>query len=481
MFKYFNCFFSSFFRTLGRIIVYILLGLVFSTILSKIDVHADVKLNDVTLNYKDYVYIPQGNIFFEFNDDTLYYADQVPQNFIATFCSSDDKITNWYSNIDDSQFPHELNIYKTDIPCQYSTSDYQGGRITYFYGKSFTCPASGNNPTCSSWGKWTFYSYSGSYQLLNFITTNDDISIDFSSGKVISQNQQIINQNQEIINGQNNIINNQNQNKNDIINNQNSNTDKVIDNQNNNTDKQIDSQKVCFDIGQHNGLILHKKLDENGNEVDAGTSSITSYYLINGGSIENIKPRIPTTTYSCFYDKDKNLISCFKNDLQGIITIPTNSYYVRFTIQTNSIYPTFRICQNGNQAISGGLNDINSSINDSSSPDLDALKNTAGWLPAGPIDSILNLPLTLLNSLTTNLSKSCTPVELPLPYIDKTLTLPCLSTIYSQIDGLSIWINSIGVIASAFILFQYLMNLYKWVDDTLSFRENNFIDNWTGV
>ena len=127
------------------------------------------------------------------------------------------------------------------------------------------------------------------------------------------------------------------------------------------------------------------------------------------------------------------------------------------------------------------LNDINSSINDSSSPDLDALKNTAGWLPAGPIDSILNLPLTLLNSLTTNLSKSCTPVELPLPYIDKTLTLPCLSTIYTQIEGLSVWINSIGVIASAFILFQYLMNLYKWVDDTLSFRENNFIDNWTGV
>lgn len=333
--KFLNCFFSSFFRTLGRIIVYILLGLVFSIILSKIDVHADVKLNDVILNYKDYVYIPQGNIVFEFDSDSLYYADQVPQNFLATFCSSDDKITNWYSNINDNEFPHELNIYKTNIPCQYSTSDYQGGTLTYFYGKSFTCPANGNNPTCSSWGKWTFYSYTGSYQLLNFIRTNDDISIDFSSGTVISQNQEIINQNQQII--------------------------------------------------------------------------------------------------------------------------------------------------NGNQAISGGLNDINSSINDSSSPDLDGLKNTAGWLPAGPIDSILNLPLTLLNSLTTNLSKSCTPVELPLPYIDKTLTLPCLSSIYSQIDGLSVWVNSIGVIASAFILFQYLMNLYKWVDDTLSFRENNFIDNWTGV
>lgn len=483
MFKYFNCFFSSFFRTLGRIIVYILLGVLFSVVLSKIDVHADtdsyVKLNDVTLNYKDYVYIPEGNIVFEFDEGNLYSSNQVPQNFLATFCSSDDKITNWYSNINDG-FPHELNIYKTNIPCQYSTSDYQGGRLTYFYGKSFTCPVSGGD-TCHSWGKWTFYSYSGSYQLLNFITTNDDISIDFSSGAVISQNQQIINQNQEIINGQNNIINNQNNNTDKVIDNQNNNTDKVIDNQNENTDKQIDSQKVCQNIGRNNGFKFNTRLDEYGNELDAGTSSITDFYFIKGGSVEIITPRIPTTTYSCFYDNNKTKISCFKNDLKGFISVPNNAYYVRFTIQTNSDQPTFRICQNGNQAISGGLNDINSSINDSSSPDLDALKNTAGWLPAGPIDSILNLPLTLLNSLTTNLSKSCTPVELPLPYIDKTLTLPCLSTIYSQIDGLSVWVNSIGVIASAFILFQYLMNLYKWVDDTLSFRENNFIDNWTGV
>lgn len=476
MFKYFNCFFSSFFRTLGRIVVYILLGLVFSTILSKIDVHADVKLNDVTLNYKDYVYIPQGNIVFEFDsNDTLYYADQVPQNFLATFCSSDDKITNWYSNINDTEFPHELNIYKTNIPCQYSTSDYQGGTLTYFYGKSFTCSASGNNPTCSSWGKWTFYSYSGSYQLLNFIRTNDDISIDFSSGTVISQNQEIINQNQQIINGQNNIINNQN-----------NNTDKVIDNQNNNTDKQIDSQKVC-NFYDKNSIILDKQyLNSSGVPSSSTNYGVTDFISITSSSEIILTKKLTENFQSnvCFYNINKTFISCLPQanltENQKLI-VPNNASFVRFTINKVLNEPQWSICQNGNQAISGGLNDINSSINDSSSPDLDGLKNTAGWLPEGPIDSILNLPLTLLNSLTTNLSKSCSPVELPLPYIDKNLTLPCLSTIYSQIDGLSVWVNSIGVISSAFILFQYLMNLYKWVDDTLSFRENNFIDNWTGV
>lgn len=120
-------------------------------------------------------------------------------------------------------------------------------------------------------------------------------------------------------------------------------------------------------------------------------------------------------------------------------------------------------------------------ITDTSSPNLDSLNNSAGWLPAGPVDSILNLPLSLLNNLTLNLSKNCSAVELPLPYINQNIQLPCLNTIYNQIDGVSSWINTIGTIASAFILFGYLINLYKYIDDTLTFRENNYIDNWSGV
>lgn len=136
---------------------------------------------------------------------------------------------------------------------------------------------------------------------------------------------------------------------------------------------------------------------------------------------------------------------------------------------------------NNQGAIKGGLDDINSALTDESGPNTDALKNSSGWLPAGPLDSLINLPLSLLNNLTTNMSKSCQPVNLPLPFLDKNLQLPCVNTLYSQIEGLSVWINSVSVIAAAFILFHYLMGLYKWVDDTLSFRENNYIDNWTGV
>lgn len=136
---------------------------------------------------------------------------------------------------------------------------------------------------------------------------------------------------------------------------------------------------------------------------------------------------------------------------------------------------------NNQGAIKDGIDNINSSLTDESAPNLDALDNTAGWLPAGPLDSVLNLPLSLLNNLTTNMNKTCKPVSLPLPFLDDNLELPCINSIYAQIEGLSVWINSVSVIAVAFILFHYLMGLYKWVDDTLTFRENNWIDNWTGV
>lgn len=127
------------------------------------------------------------------------------------------------------------------------------------------------------------------------------------------------------------------------------------------------------------------------------------------------------------------------------------------------------------------LDDVKGAITSEDGPKLDGLNNSAGWLPDGPLDSILNLPLSLLQNLSTNLSKTCQPVSLPLPYVDKTIELPCVSTIYAQIDGLNVWLNTIGIIASAFILFFYLVRLEKWVDDTLTLRENNYIDNWGGI
>lgn len=133
-----------------------------------------------------------------------------------------------------------------------------------------------------------------------------------------------------------------------------------------------------------------------------------------------------------------------------------------------------------NNQTNSKLDDLNSNITSTEGADLSALENSAGWLPPGPVDSILNLPLALLNNITNNLSKSCQPVVLPIPYVNKNLTLPCVNTLYEDM-GVSAWSNTIGTIASAFIMLSYLLKLYQWVDDQLSFRENHNIDNWGGV
>lgn len=129
------------------------------------------------------------------------------------------------------------------------------------------------------------------------------------------------------------------------------------------------------------------------------------------------------------------------------------------------------IINNGNST-NNKLDDLNKNLTDESSPNLNGLENSAGWLKPGPVDSIINLPLTLLNNLQTNLGNTCNPTTVTLPYVDKDITLPCISSIYKQIEGLDTWFQGVGVIASAVILYKYFMYLYKRVDDILTLREN---------
>lgn len=63
------------------------------------------------------------------------------------------------------------------------------------------------------------------------------------------------------------------------------------------------------------------------------------------------------------------------------------------------------------------------------------------------LTAIITAPLSLISSIT---SKSCSPLVVPLPYVDKDLTLPCMGTIYSNHFGsfLSIYqMITFGIVA----------------------------------
>ena len=125
------------------------------------------------------------------------------------------------------------------------------------------------------------------------------------------------------------------------------------------------------------------------------------------------------------------------------------------------------------------LDNINSSLTDSSPISLEKLNNTTGWLPAGPVDSILNLPLSLLNNLSTNLNKQCTPVSLTIPFIDKnnTLVLPCLAnTLSDNVENFDTFYTWLGLTVSCILLYRYLMSLYVWVDNVLMLRLEMYED-----
>lgn len=63
------------------------------------------------------------------------------------------------------------------------------------------------------------------------------------------------------------------------------------------------------------------------------------------------------------------------------------------------------------------------------------------------LTAIITAPLSLISSIT---SSSCSPLVIPLPYIDKDLTLPCMGAIYSNYFGsfLSIYqVITFGIVA----------------------------------
>lgn len=125
------------------------------------------------------------------------------------------------------------------------------------------------------------------------------------------------------------------------------------------------------------------------------------------------------------------------------------------------------------------LGEMNDNITSTEGPtNIGALDNSAGWLPAGPVDSILNLPLSLLNSLLTAVSSTCQPLDITFPFVDFSYQLPCISSIYAKINGLNAIIDLIGYTVGVLILYYYFKHLYKWIDNKITMQNDN---DWGGI
>lgn len=133
---------------------------------------------------------------------------------------------------------------------------------------------------------------------------------------------------------------------------------------------------------------------------------------------------------------------------------------------------------NQNTTIINNQNEIKDWLTDDTAPNVDtsSLSGASGWLPAGPIDSVLTLPITLAQNVVNIFTgqNTCRPIVLPFEFLGAgtSLSIPCLSGYLADAGANIIW-NTVGLVISAFMYYYTLRWLYKFVDDTLTLRENN--------
>lgn len=257
-----------------------------------------------------------------------------------------------------------------------------------------------------------------------------------------------------------------------IINNSNSQiSQSIIDNQNKNNeelkdtiDSSLNNCRDSYNLFNPSGgnLINGKGISSNGSIIDDPTGSYYDYYI----------PVSPSTTYNlsnkddvqfagswffAYYDNNKNFISLNRlgeSSTNFTFTTTSNVSYVRLysylnLANVNSLNNIMlskgsskikfenygKVCTSKLDDTNKNLNDLKDDINNSDSSgatgDADNFFSNFQTDTFG-LTSIITAPLNLISSLT---SKTCSNLVLPLPYVNKNLTLPCLSTIYSQFFG----------------------------------------------
>lgn len=108
------------------------------------------------------------------------------------------------------------------------------------------------------------------------------------------------------------------------------------------------------------------------------------------------------------------------------------------------------------------------------SADTSIIGGASGWLPQGPVDSLLTLPMTFAQGIVDIFTgqHQCSPIVLPFDFINSSITIPCLDSFFT-LSGVNLIWNGVGTIIAAFVLYDTFKWLYKFVDDTLTLRENN--------
>lgn len=148
-----------------------------------------------------------------------------------------------------------------------------------------------------------------------------------------------------------------------------------------------------------------------------------------------------------------NVAGLSAGDVQNIINnsgLATASSVNQVQTSVNQVKQEIAGMQDEQKKTNQTLKDMNDNINDS---DTSGAQDSASSFfsdfttDTHGLTSIITAPLSLISSIT---SSSCSPLVLPLPFVDKDLTLPCMSSIYKKYFGSFLTIYQIitfGIVA----------------------------------
>lgn len=103
-------------------------------------------------------------------------------------------------------------------------------------------------------------------------------------------------------------------------------------------------------------------------------------------------------------------------------------------------------------------------------------------LGGGPLTEIALLPLNVLLRVGGVFSNTyCAPINFSIPFGSETLSIlaPCMTEVYKDI-GFIVYVDIFGSVLSFIIIYNTYVWFAKWVDDTLSLRENS-AGLWGGI
>lgn len=335
-------------------------------------------------------------------------ADKV-SNITVQFTTSSNSYTGFYTFNSfagvDTDYLDSTNWVLTFIP----TSDVTVKEMNL----KFTFEADNSNDGYGMWSNFTI------------------LDIDNSSSTIIDQNETIIDQNKDIINKQQE-------------------TKEAIDQTKEEIKKGFEECHDSYNLLPQPYSVLTSSTTKNGLSITLNDDYSIS---INGTATEktfiNITRLSNIFTFSIFnndelcnngyclssgfnYNTSNNLIYLVIQSGQKV----NKTYYPMVTTEKNKgiTYEQYgkKICKNRIDSTNDKLDDLNDNLTDS---DTTGATDSASDFFSGftsntfGLTSIITSPLNLIKSLT---SKSCTPLNLTIPFVNKPLQLPCMSSIYSE-------------------------------------------------